>query len=254
MRTIIMRDKLKGLLLGLVIGVMVSGTVVYASGSTSIDVFFRDLKYMFDGVEKKPVDRGFIYEGTTYVPLRFVSEALGKEVEWDGPNETIWIGKIEGRFKYLSDIDYARFDRTKSKDLHIDQWDIRGVNTLEDHKGGFIIAGNKFEHGLGFATNGRFASGGNASVEYNLNGQYSELTAFLGIDDATKNSTHPVEFVIIGDGKEIYRSPKIMGGDLPLPIEVDLTNVLRLKIEILETDENYRIKTYGVFAEAKIFE
>lgn len=250
-----MKDKLKGLLLGLVIGTLLSGTVVYASGSTSINVFFRDLKYMFDGVEKKPTsDQGFIYEGTTYVPLRFVGEALGKEVEWDGPNETIWIGKKEGRFKYLSDIEYARFDRTTNKSLHIDEWGVKGANTLGDHKGGFVIAGNKFEHGLGFAASAGFGFGGNASVEYNLNGQYSKLTAYLGIDDATKNSVHHVEFVITGDGKEIYRSPKIMGGDLPLPIEVDLKNVLRLKIEILETDEDYRVKTYGIFAEAKIFE
>lgn len=34
-------------------------------------------------------------DGTTYVPLRFVGEALGKEVEWDGRNRQIRIGEIE---------------------------------------------------------------------------------------------------------------------------------------------------------------
>ncbi|MGO4276406.1 stalk domain-containing protein, partial [Paenibacillus sp. TAF58] len=43
--------------------------------------------------QKAPSDgKGFIYEGSTYVPLRFISEALGKKVEWDEENETIWIG------------------------------------------------------------------------------------------------------------------------------------------------------------------
>lgn len=90
-----MNDKLKGLILGLTIGLTISGSVAYASG-TQIEVYFQNLKYMFDGMEKKPTEEqgaGFIYNGTTYVPLRFVSEALGKPVAWDGENQTIWVGK-----------------------------------------------------------------------------------------------------------------------------------------------------------------
>lgn len=87
-----MKDKVKGLIVGLTIGSVLSGTVAFAANS-QIEVVFRSLKYMFDGVEKAPSEaKGFIYEGSTYVPLRFVSEALGKKVEWDEENETIWIG------------------------------------------------------------------------------------------------------------------------------------------------------------------
>jgi len=90
-----MNDKLKGLLLGLSIGTMLTGSIAYASG-TQIEVYFQNIKYMFDGFEKKTTEeqgQGFIYNGTTYVPLRFVSEALGKEVQWDSETETAWIGK-----------------------------------------------------------------------------------------------------------------------------------------------------------------
>ncbi|MCZ8513010.1 peptidylprolyl isomerase [Paenibacillus filicis] len=90
-----MNDKFKGLVLGLSLGVMLTGSVAYASG-TQIEVYFKSLKYMFDGVEKKPTadqGQGFIYNGTTYVPLRFVSEALGKEVGYDGDTGTIWVGR-----------------------------------------------------------------------------------------------------------------------------------------------------------------
>ncbi|WP_028548600.1 peptidylprolyl isomerase [Paenibacillus sp. UNC451MF] len=90
-----MNDKLKGLVLGLSLGVMLTGSVAYASG-TQIEVYFQNIKYMFDGIVKTPTEeqgQGFIYNGTTYVPLRFVSEALGKEVQWDNDTQTAWIGK-----------------------------------------------------------------------------------------------------------------------------------------------------------------
>ncbi|NQX64800.1 peptidylprolyl isomerase [Paenibacillus alba] len=92
-----MKDKVKGLVVGITIGSLISGTVAFAA-SSQIDVAFRSLKYMFDGVEKAPTEgKAFIYEGSTYVPLRFVSEALGKKVEWDEANETVWIGNNPNR-------------------------------------------------------------------------------------------------------------------------------------------------------------
>ncbi|SFL31402.1 foldase protein PrsA [Paenibacillus sp. 1_12] len=90
-----MNDKVKGLVLGLSLGVMLTGSIAYASG-TQIEVYFKNIKYMFDGHGKSPTaeqGESFIYNGTTYVPLRFVSEALGKEVQYDGDTETIWVGK-----------------------------------------------------------------------------------------------------------------------------------------------------------------
>ena len=88
----IMKDKVKGLIVGLTIGSVLSGTAAFAAGN-QIEVAFRQLTYMFDGVEKAPTEgKGFIYEGTTYVPLRFMSESLGKKVAWDEATSTIWVG------------------------------------------------------------------------------------------------------------------------------------------------------------------
>jgi foldase protein PrsA len=87
-----MKEKIKGLVVGLSLGSLIAGSIAYASAS-QIDVVFKNLKYMFDGVEKKSAQgQGFIYNNKTYVPLRFVGEALGKEVKWDEKNQTIWIG------------------------------------------------------------------------------------------------------------------------------------------------------------------
>jgi len=48
----------------------------------------------FNGVKNVPL--GFIYEGTTYVPLRFVAENLGLEVGYDGQKNIIWVGSPPG--------------------------------------------------------------------------------------------------------------------------------------------------------------
>jgi hypothetical protein len=92
-----MKSYWKGFLSGVaVLSVLLSGTIVYAAGGTTIEVFFNNIKIMVDGVEKQPAKgKPFVYEGSTYIPLRFVSDALGKEIGWNGETQTVWIGKQE---------------------------------------------------------------------------------------------------------------------------------------------------------------
>jgi foldase protein PrsA len=87
-----LKDKVKGLVIGALLGSAITGTAAFAATGTQIEVMFRPLTFLFDGVEKKPSEgAAFIYDGSTYVPLRFVSETLGKEVGWDGDTGTIFI-------------------------------------------------------------------------------------------------------------------------------------------------------------------
>lgn len=88
-----MKDKLKGLVMGIGIGAMLTGTAAFAADSTSIDVYFKNITFLFDGAQKQPApdQKAFIYDGTTYVPLRFVGEALNQEVDYNGDTETITV-------------------------------------------------------------------------------------------------------------------------------------------------------------------
>ena len=87
---------MKKFIAGLLVGMMLMTGAVYAAGG-KIEVSLQSLKYYFDGVEKTPNSQGFIYNGTTYVPIRFMAETLGKEVTWDGEKNAIYIGqKPEG--------------------------------------------------------------------------------------------------------------------------------------------------------------
>lgn len=108
--------RLLPLLLGVLIGALVFGTIGFASGSQrQITVDFLPLKFFFNGVEKhlEQEQPAFVYNDVTYVPVRFVAETLGQPVEWDGDSLSIFIGrKSAGKQKILvgSDATYPPFE------------------------------------------------------------------------------------------------------------------------------------------------
>ena len=46
----------------------------------------------------------FIYDGTTYLPVRAVGEAIGKSVTSDGATQSVYLGDKPGDVKYMMDI------------------------------------------------------------------------------------------------------------------------------------------------------
>jgi hypothetical protein len=85
--------KVKIFFIGVIIGSIFFAGVSVAS--TGVNVEFANFKYFFNGVEKETEvgKEGFIHNGTTYVPIRFVSESLGKEVKWNSSDKSIHIGE-----------------------------------------------------------------------------------------------------------------------------------------------------------------
>ena len=64
--------------------------IAYATlGNKTITITYRNISIYINGVKKVPSNEPFIYNSSTYVPLRFVSEALDKEVKWDGTTNRI---------------------------------------------------------------------------------------------------------------------------------------------------------------------
>lgn len=67
-----------------------------AMAARNISVY-SGVRIFVDGRELHPIDvkgndvEAFIYEGTTYVPLRAVGEALGAEVSWDKDEKTVYV-------------------------------------------------------------------------------------------------------------------------------------------------------------------
>lgn len=86
--------------MALLIGALLPATA--ASSKKTISVTTGVPIYV-DGVEMKPTDANgnpvetFLYNDTTYVPLRAVSQYLGKAVKWDGNTRSVYIGDVPGK-------------------------------------------------------------------------------------------------------------------------------------------------------------
>ena len=55
---------------------------------------FRNIKIVVDGKEVSTSAEPFIYNGTTYLPIRAVGEAVGKEVTWNAGTNTVYLGEV----------------------------------------------------------------------------------------------------------------------------------------------------------------
>jgi len=74
---------------------VISGTprVLSAWKDQQIKVSYRNIKMVVDGKTISSDTEPFIYEGRTFVPLRAISEAFGKDVVWDAATYTVKIGE-----------------------------------------------------------------------------------------------------------------------------------------------------------------
>ncbi|MCI3918697.1 peptidylprolyl isomerase [Paenibacillus sp. TRM 82003] len=87
--------KLKLLSVGALVGAAMTASVGASAAGQHIEVYFNQLKVFFDGTEKPlPAGQGaFVYQGTTYVPLRYMSESLGLPVHYDAARQHIRVGE-----------------------------------------------------------------------------------------------------------------------------------------------------------------
>ena len=86
------------LIFALIAVLFVAAAVPAYAAMTGKDIsVFTGVRIFVDGRELQPIDvkgnevEAFIYEGTTYVPLRAVGEALGAEVSWDKESKTVYV-------------------------------------------------------------------------------------------------------------------------------------------------------------------
>lgn len=94
------KDKLTGYAAGLTTAVLLCSSAAFAQSiEKTITAVYNNIKIIVNGEEVTPTDvngnvvEPFISEGTTYLPVRALANALGQEVYWDGETNSVYIGE-----------------------------------------------------------------------------------------------------------------------------------------------------------------
>lgn len=246
-----MKRRLQGMLLGLIIGVMLTSGVVFSKQiSETAEIFYNNIKIYIDGGEIVPKDANgnmtepFIYNGTTYLPVRAISNAFGKDVEWDGTTQSVYIGKKDQTKpdNYLDRIQYNDYkEASGGSDIAIINGTITDYNN-NTYKNGLIF----LKHGWGNLQED--SDEAQLSISYPLNSQYSKLNgkivlpksfdlATWGKEDARTSAT---DVWFYGDGKLLYKATNVTSS-MPFKIDIDTRGVNQLTIKIKSQGDYDRI-------------
>ncbi len=165
---------------------LLCGTVLAAAsvGYKQINVAYDDVKLVVDGIKVTPKDVNgkivdpFIYEGTTYVPIRAVGEALGKTVSWDGTTKTVYIGKAPAAHDYLTPYQTIRA-------------------TTYDGSDYFTMMGKKYLFGISLDNDSMLSY--TSKALFNLDGQYSSVEFDVGHIDTASSKGEMTLYIYVDD-------------------------------------------------------
>lgn len=152
-----------------------------------------------------------VYNGTTYLPIRAVGNALGLAVQYDAATQSAYLGqhKSEAPAFYLDEFDY--FSGTSDDRFYTAASE--QDNTKKDHSRSIARGFDR---------------------TYILNGQYSRLTGTLYQTYERRSETvyKGSGLWIYGDGKLLYvkEFSEDTTGFKPEAVDVDLQGVLELRV------------------------
>lgn len=186
-----------------------SNDSVFHNSDDNIKVYIDDEEIELkdaNGTTVKP----FIIDGTTFIPLRGVSQALGCQVEWDGALQrvSIYQNTVSPNGATLSEVKPYELDCLETF-YELD------ANTIK-------IDNNDYSNALGNI----YDNWGEGYALLNLNSKYKNLTATVG---ATDRFGEEKQIVFIVDG-EIVKTIYIDANSSAQDISVPLNYGLQLKI------------------------
>lgn len=210
-----MKRRLQGFLAGIIVGAFAVGGLALAKSSTEyIEVLYNNIKVYKDNVLCELKDANgtviepFIYNGTTYMPVRGTANLADMEVTWDGNTKSVYL-----------------WDETVPDDTYLmdvcppyeTKW--YGEFLQEDGKY-FNMSGNRYTNG--FVLNQR-----DGYALFNLNSKYSSIEFTVGHVDDTNMKDGIVSFFV--DGR-LIKEITVGAEDMPKTVLIPVSYGLQLKI------------------------
>lgn len=214
-----MKKELKGFVAGvLMTSLLMTGSVAWAAGKTvSAELLYNNIKIYIDNVLTNAKDANgktiepFIYNGTTYLPVRGVAQALGVDVQWDGSTNSVylWDEMVPGGTYLVEAIE--AYEKSNRNFVYV---------AKQTEGKSFSMMGTKYSNGI-------YTSWGDGHICYNLNGKYSDMTFTFGHLDGYSAKDSSVTIVVDG---EAVQTVDLAAEEAPRQVTVPLNKGLQLKI------------------------
>ncbi|NSL51644.1 stalk domain-containing protein [Calidifontibacillus erzurumensis] len=224
---------IKGLLAG------ITGTVLFVSALSSasalepyyknIKAFVSSVKIFADGKPLNLQSEPLNIEGKVYLPLRDIGEALGKKIDWDGVNNSIFIGANKNAYRPSTGI-------YQLKPLYGEtyfQVGYGGKDLLQPaEKGGKITL-----YRQNFSTINAIAFLNGSSIGFQLHDhKYYLIRGLAGVDDSNPSDSEKGIIKFYGDNKEIATITTGTKRDEPVVFEIDISNIEKLEVKNIKAD------------------
>lgn len=218
-----MKQRVQGIVIGMVIMSLIYAMPVlaafidkYITVQTGVNIYVNDNLLKPTDANGNPVEP-FIYEGTTYLPVRAIANAFDTDVKWEGKTGSVYVGKHKSDEPavLLQDLDYFTGKDFKFKTSEKDNLGKNQTNVLYGY-----------------------------SIEnvYKINGKYTSIAGTLFQFYESRSSSWPSNIKIYGDGKLLYEADMNKGIE-PIDFNIDITGVLELKVDFYGGES-----AYGCFA------
>jgi len=230
---------------------LVCGMVIGANAADTLKEISAYLNYgitiKYSGEVQNLTDAGgnrvypISYNGTTYLPVRAVSNMLGIGVDWDGATQTVLLGKTGATVNLMET--YKPYTSYQSVSRVISDW----------HDGPIFYQKSTTPENIGGETasswlnlynpKNNWAEDSNTLLcSFNIGGKYKTLTfkAYTN-EDAT--------LTVKGDNDSLLGEFKLTAGQTPQTFTIDLLNTKQLTFLL-----NNGVETYGIDIETYVFD
>lgn len=222
----------KGVIIGASATLLLTSGIAYAADypfSKKLNAVYNNIKVIVDGEQKILKDGNgktiepFIVDGTTYLPVRGVANAFGKNIEWDSKSASVYIGEK----KLIGDM--VPLENLKPWEGYITT--VSPFRTMEIAQEDVTPSINQFNDIFG--------------TKYLLKGEYTRIKAKLAATDGV-DSDSKYKLSIIGDDNTLYESPMLSRGNKPTDIDLDITGINELRFIATRSYDSSKVYLYDV--------
>jgi hypothetical protein len=254
-----MKKTIKGYAMGFLSAILLFtlATGVYAAANArtrTMTVTYGHIRLVVNGEQITPRDgqgnvvHPFVSDGTTYLPVRALADALGQEVRWDGATSTVYIDSPTQAVQpvptpqptpvptpplapVVREVEVPLFNQPciRVGDSNFFNASADSIRVMVNAWEGERLADNRTRH-----TN---------YVVYTLGDTATRFTATL--NPPVGSGIAELVYSIYGDGRNLFTSPIMTQAVSPQLVDIDVAGVSELRIEVVLIGDPQSINSSG---------